>query len=259
MPAVGRVFFILTLLLSFSVEANLSINRKTVRFGLTKAAPLSYVTNWKAAGLFGAVGTRILEDMGYIVIPVEVPFSRLYESVHRGAIDVAAGVLKTEKRSKLAHYTVPILNDYSLLAVNKRDPIAMNTLSDLSGETLGIVAGFTFPRLSNVPNVRFEPAENERTSLRRLASGRIRGVITSSIRGVTLIQRDPKLVGVVDLLPFAIEEVALGFALSKTAFSEEEVGTFNSALTRLKNSPEWGKILEKEDISSLIRKWPLAQ
>lgn len=259
MPVGGRLLCILVLFATFSAHAQLNIDRKTVRFGLTKAPPLSYVSNWKAAGIFGVVGTRILQEMGYIVVPVEVPFARLYESVHRDTIDIAGGVLKTEDRKQLAYYTAPLIRDYVLLAVNKQDPIVMEALSDLSGETLGIVSGFTFPGLASVPNVRFEKAEDEKAALHRLAAKRLRGVITSSIRGVTLVKKDPVLKQSIELLPLAIEEVKVGFALSQKTFSEEDLKTFNKILAHLKASPEWPQLLEKEDIAPLVRTWPVAK
>lgn len=202
---------------------------KSVRFGLADNAPLGHVQTGQAKGVFGIAGTYILENMGYHPAASQLPFSRLYESIHRGAIDVAGSTMKTPERSLLAYYTIPLLSEYNIIIVHRGDAFPFDNLSQLSGKRLGAIAGFQFPTLAPVTDLTLERVHNEEDNIRKVAAGRLDGAILSSIRGIHAL-KETGLTEEVEILPMPIGRVDLGFALSKTFFNEEDLKHFNNAI-----------------------------
>ncbi|NKD78143.1 transporter substrate-binding domain-containing protein [Haematospirillum sp. H1815] len=254
LPRATAVFAWLGIAL-FSLTAH--AQSKDIQFGLADNAPLGGVHNGQADGVFGIAGTHILKTMGYNPTALQLPFSRLYESIHRGAIDIAGSTMKTPERSLLAHYTIPLLTEYNVIIVHKGDAFPFEHLSQLSGKRLGAIAGFEFPTLHSVTDLTLERVHNEEDNIRKVAAKRLDGAILSSIRGLHTLERSG-LANEVELLPLSIGRVDLGFALSKTFFNTEDVDRFNQAITDLKQSPEWARILDETGTKSLIHDWPLA-
>ena len=116
-------------------------------------------------GILGDTSNRILEDMGYDASATRLPFARLYQSIHKGEIDVAIGVLRTDERASQARYSDPILTAYNVLVVKKGEAFDFSSLSDLRGKKIGGRRGFAYPSLE-AQGVSVEPAKDDETNLK---------------------------------------------------------------------------------------------
>ncbi|MES0813108.1 transporter substrate-binding domain-containing protein [Roseibium sp. SCPC15] len=208
-------------------------------------------------GILGDTSSRILQDMGYDASATRLPFARLYQSIHKGEIDVAIGVLRTDERASQAHYSDPILTAYNVLVVKKGEAFDFSSLSDLRGKKIGGRRGFAYPSLE-AQGVSVEPAKDDETNLKKVLGGRLDAAVFSSIASLAQLDKSATR-SQVELLPLAVGSVPLGIAFADEKFSAEDLARFNELLTSFKASDDYSETLSKYGVTDYVKDWPLAQ
>ncbi|MEM9631746.1 MAG: transporter substrate-binding domain-containing protein [Pseudomonadota bacterium] len=208
-------------------------------------------------GILGDTSNKILQEMGYDATATRLPFARLYQSIHKGEIDVAIGVLRTEQRASQAHYSDPILTAYNVLVVKKGETFDYTSIADLKDKKIGGRRGFAYPSLE-AQGISVEPAKDDETNLKKVLGGRLDAAVFSSIASLSQLDKSATR-SKVELLPLAVGSVPLGIAFADEKFSAEDLARFNELLTSFKASDDYSATLSKYGVTDYVRDWPLAQ
>ena len=115
--------------------------------GIPGNAPFTELKNGEINGVIATTAATALRAMGCEVTGKTLPFARLYKWVHAGRLDVATSVLKTPERALLAHYSIPIVTEYTVVMYARGRKAPPSTLSDLVGLRVGAQLGFRYPPL----------------------------------------------------------------------------------------------------------------
>ncbi|MEK9722787.1 MAG: transporter substrate-binding domain-containing protein [Rhodospirillaceae bacterium] len=217
--------------------------------------PFSGLHEDKVRGLVARAAMTALERMAYKLAVRQVPYSRLYAWIHSGQLDVAVAVLNSGDRGTQAHYSKPIVVEYTVILVPKGKPFRFNRAEDLVDRRVGAQPGFLYPGLDhlNLPLVR---ERNLAASITNLAEGHLEGTLVGSITGAYAADQ----LGVahrLETLPHASEAIPLGVAFSKSAFVPADVRAFEAVMTNLQAGPEWQPLLAESSAKPYIRDWPL--
>jgi len=223
--------------------------------GIPGNAPFTGLKDGEIDGVIATTAAAALRAMGCEVTGRHLPFARLYKWVHAGRLDVATSVLKTSERASLAHYSIPILTEYTVVmyALGRKDP--PRRLTDLAGLRVGAQLGFRYPTLDGY-GIRLQRERSYQITLKKLSDNLFDAILIGSITGPFLAKR----MGygkTFNYMPFAIGKAPLGVALSKTAFNHKDLERFNREVKRLTRGSLWRKTLEKHGIGDLVRTWPM--
>lgn len=242
-------------LVSLGALPGRALGQEPVTVGIPGNAPFTGLSDGKVTGIIAEATVQVLEAMGHRVTPERIPFARIYKWVHSGKLDVGTSMLRTEARAAQAHYTGPVVTEYTLIAVPKGKAFPLRTVGDLKGRKIGGMLGFKYPSLDaqGIPLVRERSYE---LNLRKAARGRLDGILIGSITGPFLVER-LGLSDKIEFLPVAINPVPLGAALSMKRFDKKDLRAFEEALAALKAGPEWRQILENNGVNDYIRTWPV--
>lgn len=230
-------------------------SQRHLRLGIPGNAPFATLDGRHVSGVIAQATVWALQSMGWQVTPRSLPFKRMYQWIHSGALDVAVSVLRTPERASLARYSAPIITEYTVVMVPKGHVFVLRTLADLHGKKIGGQLGFVYPQLAGIGMELIYEKDYE-TNLRKVAEGKLDGALIGSITGPFLARR----LGVshaIAFLPNAIGAVPLGAAFSKTIFTEDDLAAFDEAIGRLHASMEWQEILLENGIEGLVKTWPL--
>ena len=202
---------VVSLLAAFGF-GSLALAQNIVNLGIPENLPFTGLTEGRATGLIGEAATISLQSMGYEVKCRHVPFARLYKWVHSGRMDAGASLFKTPERQSLAHYSAPIVTEYTIIAVPKGKAFPLDQINDLTGKLIGGILGFNYPTLDklNFPLVR---ERSYLANLKKIGVGRIDGILIGSITGRYLAQING-FSDKMEFLPNAVGKVGLGVAVS---------------------------------------------
>lgn len=225
--------------------------------GIPGNAPFTGLEGTRISGVIAEATVRALATMGHTVTPRPLPFKRMYQWIHTGHLDVAVSVLSTPERRSLAHYSAPIVTEYTLLMVPRGGAFPFQRLADLQAKKIGGQLGFSYPQLDTL-GIELIRENDYVTNLRKLVAGKIDGILIGSITGPFLAKR-LGLLERLEILPQAIEAVPLGAALSKTTFTEADLEGFNLAVKALQASPIWQQILAANGVAELMQVWPVVR
>ncbi|MCV0425544.1 MAG: transporter substrate-binding domain-containing protein [Roseibium sp.] len=232
--------------------------KEALTLGTGDSLPFASVgSNGDPVGVLGDTSDKILEEMGYDATATHLPFARLYKSIHKGDIDVAIGVLRTEERAAQAHYSDPILTAYNILIVKKGQSFDFASLTDLKGKKIGGRRGFAYPALDSA-GVAVEPAKDDETNLKKVLGGRLDAAIFSSIASLSRLDESDQRTDV-ELLPLAVGTVPLGIAFADEKFSAEDIAKFNEMLIAFKASDAYSTTLSRYGITDYVKDWPIAK
>lgn len=246
---------VLTLLLPGLTLGQVGPTAASLSLGIPGNAPLTSLEGGRVAGVIAEATVRVLQTMGHTVAPRPLPFKRMYQWLHSGQLDVAVSVLATPERTALAHYSMPIVTEYTIVMVPKGQAFPLRRLTDLQGKRLGGQLGFVYPRLDRL-ELELLRESDYTTNLQKLAAGKLDGALLGSITGPFLVRR-LGLQDKLETLSHAIEAVPLGAALNKAVFTAADLAVFNAALQALHNSPEWRTILSTNGVADLFHAWPV--
>lgn len=202
-----------------------------VIMGIPGNAPFTELERGKIRGVIAEAANEALRNMGCRAKGQQIPFPRMYKWVHDGRLGMATSVLKTPTRAKLAHYSLLIITEYTVVMVPKGRAFPMNKPSDLQEKRIGARLGFKYPPLEG-SGIKLMRERSYEVNIRKVAGGRIDGTLIGSITGPYLAQR-LALADKVEFLPKALGKVELGVALSRQLFNEEANRRFQIQITQL--------------------------
>lgn len=228
-----------------------------VSLGIPGNPPLSSLEQNKIKGVIAEVTVLALKQMGCRVKPRQLPYPRMYHWVHGGKIDVATSVRRTPKRAALAHYSPPIITEYTIVMVPKDQPFPLETPDDLKDKFIGALLGYQYPALTNL-EVTLQRSRNDTVNILRVARKRLDGALVGSITGERMA-RELELADRVEFLPKALGAVPLGTALSTEAFSTSMRAAFDAEVLKIQASKRWIAILDANKVSSRRTVWPIVR
>ena len=134
---------------------------------------------------------------------------------------------------------------HAVVLKNKEIP---TDIEDLHGKTIGLVRGFSYPRIITVnENIKIDYANSQKTNLRKLANGRI-DIIVADLKTVKPLLKNENLQGKIKFdssEPFSRQPVFFAFQrnskgkvlaekFSKAIKSMKKDGTYDNILSELK-------------------------
>lgn len=228
-----------------------------VSLGLSATPPLSSVYNQKASGIVAEVTILALRRIGCRAKPRQLPYPRLYHWINGGLLDVAAPVRRTSQRAALAHYSPPIITEYTVVMVPRGKAFPFEAPDDLMEKSIGAQMGVQYPALSWT-DVSLHWARTYDVNILRVARRRLDGVLVGSLSGQR-IANELELDDIVEILPNALGAVSLRAALSTENFSESMRAKFDSAIRDILAGAAWTAILKRNGVKDHPEKWPLVR
>lgn len=220
--------------------------------------PFAFLEKGEPKGLIGEVTRMAFKNMGVEVRFSEMPFARMYKSLEDGALAGGVSALRTPDREKTMFFSKPIMVEYNVILVKKGKAWAAKTTADLAGKRIGSRIGFKYPLIDGVSGVSLEPVDTHETNFKKLAGGRIDGLIIGSITGV--VEATTKgFMKDFEVLPIAFGKVPLGTAFSRKKFSEKQVEQFDAEVEKIKAGQDWAAIVARNEVSDLMKEWPVAE
>lgn len=217
--------------------------------------PLSDAAGTGFTGLFPDALGAIAPKAGVEVKLEARPFARLYAELAAQQLGGAMSVLGTPQRAETANFTKPLLVEHTVLVVPKGKAFKLATYADLEGKNLGTRTGFTYPYLDTRPAIKREPGPDHLSNVRKMLAGRLDAVIIGSVTGIFSL-REAGLDKDIEVMPFSLGAVTLGYAFAKNALAADKVAAFDAALAAYLASPEYKSALEKYGVADLVRDYP---
>lgn len=236
--------------------SNVQAATEPVTIGVPTNPPLSMTADGKAQGILYDLTVKALEKMGYTVASRDLPFARLYQDIHSGAVDVAISVLKTPERATQAHYSEPVVTEYNVVAVKKGNAFTLDTTDNLAGRRIGTRNGFKYPLIDGRGDLTLDPGNDHLVNVRKLVANRLDGMIIGSITGVVQLQ-DNQFGDQIDILPNSLGAVPLGTALSAKRFTPDDLERFNATLRALRADPVFAEIVAKYRAGDLMKDYSI--
>ncbi|NNE84054.1 MAG: transporter substrate-binding domain-containing protein [Alphaproteobacteria bacterium] len=250
-----KTFLIAVASTLFSMSDSHAVPACDVVMGIPGNAPFTGLQGLRVTGVIGEAAVEVLQTVDCDVEPRQLPFPRMYKWVHDSRIGVATSVLKTPDRALLAHYTQPIVTEYTVVMVPKDRAFTLNSVADLEGKLIGGRLGFKYPPIEGT-NIELVRERSYAINIQKVADRRLDGALIGSITG-PYIAEQLGLSDQIEFLPKALGKVELGLALSHTSFSDEQSRRLDTEITNLLQSPRWHKILDRNGIRQLVRPWPV--
>ncbi|MBU1000922.1 MAG: transporter substrate-binding domain-containing protein [Proteobacteria bacterium] len=123
-----------------------------------------------------------------------LPEKRAMLDLEQGQIDVYAKAKEWVPSPSLFLWSAPIIYSTDVLIFRAGEDFAFNSPKDLAGKTVGTVLGFRYPRLEKLflsgTCTRMD-ANNARTQLKMLLSGRLDTAVVNQLVAQWLIREDP--------------------------------------------------------------------
>ena len=201
---------------------------RAITIGFGPSMPNHFMVDDMPSGVLFAVGDAALRRAGFDPTYRELPWARLYDSVARGVIDGAIGVLATQERRREALYTTPIMSQYVVLAMRTADDRRVDALSDLSGWTIGGRFGLSYQALKGREDVILARSRTDENNVGKLLRGRLDAILIGSVSGRLSLRangREKKIAVVA-----AVDKVQLGMALADERYDIRDLRALNAAL-----------------------------
>lgn len=198
--------------------------------------------------------TAFAEEAGCTLTFIRTPWARQLMEIEAGALDMALAATPTEERAAYAHFTRPYRDEEFRLYIRREDAEAgrypQATLADVVAamDKVGIMRGFyagpEVEALQADPATagRFDEGTNEGLSLKKLAAGRIEGVIAERAVAADAL-RAHDLDGVIRLHPVAVHATGVTLMLSRASVPESVRERLDAAIGTIRASDRYGAIL----------------
>lgn len=208
-----------------------------LRSGFVEFPPFKYVDeNGEASGPWVEMTEKVVAEAGYRVKWINLPIARIYRYLEQGRIDLWPGVAGIpDLRGKVYESTASPMH-VTLFAFHRSDTRAPDTLSDLIGEPLILISGFSYIGALdgvglNEDDLSYAP--DHRAALRMLELGRGRYVLDYDEPVAAIKHHFPDL----DLTGSAIHKVRGAFVVSATRPDAQQLvrkldRAYNSLLLR---------------------------
>ncbi len=233
-----------------SVEA---LAENLVVYGDESYAPVIYLEGGKPAGILPAIFSLLSKDTGDTYELVLVPWKRAVVESERQSGGIT-NISVNKAREAFYDFSLPIYDDYIQMVVIKGKEFAYSGLWSLKPKLVGVTSGASYGEdidkaiADGLINVDRDPGQVNR--MKKLLLGRIDVALVGngSVGFEQLIASDPELKAnrsrfVVLQPPLVRDQLHLAFA--KTMNKKAAIARFDKALTALRKSPEYQKLLER--------------
>ncbi|MFQ3231355.1 substrate-binding periplasmic protein [Reinekea sp.] len=245
----ANAFFCLCLLFPITVQAE--------RYAIAIGEFPPYVSEaLPSYGFIGELTTSALEHEGHTVEFHFYPWRRAYLLTQLGEMDATLPWSYTQERNEQFLYSQAILNGDVVLFFNKGKKRAWQQLDDLSDLTFGSILGYNVSPLVSQKiedgKLRSTTTPDETASFKMLNAGRFDVVAQDRNLGFATIKT-------LDSIGFEVSNIEIGEQIvdSVPAYlvagrsnhkSTVLIDSFNSGLTKMIESGEFQKLLDKHDL-----------
>jgi polar amino acid transport system substrate-binding protein len=186
--------------------------------------------------------SALARSAGYTNIQVtNMEFDSLIPALQQGKVDVvAAGMTITPDREKLVNFTNPYWNADQSILVTSSSTFNPQSMTDLSGKTVGVQTGTTGESLAEEYNttVSIRHYDTFLLAVLDLVNGRIDAVVVDS----------PVATAFTALYPVKVSTTIVtgevwGFAVK--AGNSELLNSLNQAMATFKGSTQWNNLLKE--------------
>ncbi len=193
-----------------------------------------------ADGLLKDLAELMAARLGRPLQYVALPSKRAMSALQRGEADVHCYVQPGWLEGELL-WTQRFITSAEVVAAS-RDAPAIGSVAVLSGEPLGTVLGYRYPKVEDAlqGSLSRQDIMDAETNLRRLALGRVRYALTDRLSLQHYIRRHPEA-GLREVLE--VDRTELGCALSPREAAALE--PINQALRQLRSSGRLEQLLDR--------------
>lgn len=221
--------------------------------------PLVGIEGGQAIGVIGDALRHMAKQLDWrLEMKADIPPARIYDSLHRGGIDIVASVLPTPERSSQAWYLANIVDEYSALYVRRGAGVVIRNPDDLRGLRVAGRLGFKYPVLDDHADIRLVRFNTTSAMIMAVAHGAIDAFIGGSVgtEGVLAsLEQDGKL----ERLPVAIAAIPHTIALSHRAFSQRQAQAASRVLDAWLAGPAFAVSLARHGGPARFAKMPTWQ
>ncbi|WP_428240005.1 substrate-binding periplasmic protein [Gynuella sp.] len=207
--------------------------------------PFMYLSGGKAKGIYPALISAAFNKIGEPVVINALPWSRAIEDIDSAQTGIG-GIYKNSERLKKYDYSEQIYVDRLLVYYNKSKIVSFNSVDDLKGMEVGVLRGWSygdaFDTALKSGDIKVSEVTSDKQNFKKLNAGRLDAVIAIEVAGSILMREYPNIA--VSATPIAENPTYLAF--SKKANMTALLDKFNKAITSLRESGEFDKIVQKE-------------
>lgn len=226
----------------------LAVEKKVLVAGMDPhGVPWAYIDeNGNPTGFTVEAINWIAQEMGFEVIHKPISWDAIIATLLAKKLDfIGSGMTITEERAKVVNFTIPYMKIDQAVCV--REDSDLNMIEALSGKYLvgtqrGCTAAFWIEDnlikkgILNKDKLRLH--EGFDLAVESLLNGRVDSAMMDDVMLASSIQGKPlKIIGAL------VTEEVYGYAVNKE--DKELLAMLNEGLTRLMESPEWGKLKAK--------------
>lgn len=228
------VFLTVVTITAFSTDCH--ADTPLVFGGVSNVQPLLYEEDNLARGFFPDIFLEVANRAGFNATVKLFPFKRLRIYLQKGEVDGAISIFyKKEREAYLVYSAAPVLVSRTRAFVKKGNEFPFNTISDLFGKKIGILAGWS------VQNTELEQAVKE-GKISVDATTHYRGNLKKLIGG-----RFECLIGTEQVTWYHIHKLGISDQLVMLDNVIAENRTFFAISKHSKNIPDPKRFMEKID------------
>ena len=197
-------------------------------------------------GFANDLTAQIMRQAGYEVSVTMLPWIRALEGTETGAFDILPSAWYTEDRARTLLFSTPIAMSRLVFVKPAGSPFEFRSLDDLTGLTVGTVAGYAYDPDFLASALFQRPAVTDIVlNLRMVAARRIDLTLDDELTLRFIIHsRAPELAPLLALTGSALTQQPLFVAFSKKRPDAERLlAAFNAGLARMHADDSYQKLL----------------
>ncbi len=208
--------------------------------------PFMYRNNNKADGIYPALIHAIFKRMGKQVEVKAYPWKRVLKMGGEGECGIG-GIYKTQERLKIFDYSEPLYTETVLVYVRQNKAFEFNSLSDLTGKTIGVMRGWSygdaFDRFRQKRTVTTKAVDSDHVAFKRLVQRDLDCLFSLELTGKLMLRKAEYQGRVVPLIrPVAVNDTYVAFA--KTKGRQILLEKMNVTLARMKEDGSYKMVIQ---------------
>ena len=228
----------------------------TLRVGWEPYAPYTFADeNGEVTGADIELIGAIAEQIGCVIVPVELPWARIVKEVEQGTLDVSTSTSRTPEREQWALFSQPYRDTEIAIYVRRGETprFALRGLADIPGQRLrlGVIVDYYYG--AAVAEASADPAfaawldgaPDYPTNIRKLVNGRIDGFLVEDVAVVEAELARMGLGDAVERYPLRIPGEKLHFMFSRETVEPDLVGRVDASIDRMRADGRLGAITAK--------------
>ncbi len=191
---------------------------------------------------------RVFENLNIKQKIVFLPWERCFSDIKNYKADGIFTLRKSPEREKICVYPKEVLsiseNVFFYLKKSKKKYV-FNNINDLKDLSIGITRGYAYgDEFMNSKLFKLDISKDDDLNFKKLLYDRIDLFICDKLVGLSLLKK-ADLTNEIDYLPNSLSKFDMYLAFSKEYENSELIRRYDKALSELKNSGEYDKIIQK--------------